>query len=241
MVLSKAAPREKNGLLTPPNDTSPPPAYAHGDFNPVVPDITAAFSNLNLAPSPKTPKPTPDLCIAHLKLLEAFHQLREDVACEDGLFGIKDAFADAVESDRERTELLIKIREKRWQIYVTKAARRFKGWWITCVEPSDERNRLLGQSQIPSVFSQSPDVGERLVWREDHLPPLGKYNGESLPMYIDECGNRCHHGLACIHAESTRFSRRLPPSRKDEILESWLTLGGHRSLHRQQHLRVQRK
>ena len=175
MVDSKVVTKEKNGLPTPPNDSPPPPAYAQGGFNFDVPDITAAFSNLNLTPSAK---PTPDLCIAHLKLLEAFHQLREDVAHEDGRFGINDAFADVGDSEKKRTELLTKIREKRWQVYVTKAAERFERWWDTCVEPNLERNRLLGQSKIPK---HSPDLGERLEWRKDYMPPLGKhYGGGSL-------------------------------------------------------------
>ena len=172
MAASQAASMEKQGHPTPPNSSLSPPAYAQDDLNHQVPDITAAFSNLNLAPSAK---PTPDVCIAHLKLLEAFHQLREDVACEDGLFGISDAFVDAAQSDQQRAELLAKIREKRWQVYVTKASKRFERWWITCVEPNEERNRLLGQSKMPSVFKQSPERGQRLEWSKDDLPPLGQY------------------------------------------------------------------
>lgn len=179
MFDSKTSATEKTGLPTPPNH-SPPPTYAQAEFDSNIPDITAAFSNLNLATSAK-PKPTPDVCIAHLKLLEAFHQLREDVAFEDGRFGINDAFADAGQSDRERAELLTKIREKRWQVYVTKASERFERWWTTCVEPNEERNRLLGQSKIPIVFKQSPNAGERLVWSNDSLPPLGQYHKEAYP------------------------------------------------------------
>lgn len=163
--------KEKHALPTPPHDSPPPPAYSQGDYNSSVPDIIAAFSNLNLTPSTT---PTPDVCIAHLKLLEAFHQLREDVAYEDGRFGINDAMADAGQSKQERAELLTKIREKRWQIYVTKAAERFERWWTTCVEPGREENRLLGQSKIPLVFRKNPDAGEQLVWSKDNLPPLGK-------------------------------------------------------------------
>ena len=180
MVASKSVAVEKHGLPTSLNDSPPPPAYALGDVTSNVPDITAAFSNLNLTFSAK---PTPDICIAHLKLLEAFHQLREDVAFEDGRFGIKDSFADARESDQERTEVLAKIREKRWQVYVTKASKRFERWWVTCVEPNEERNRLLSQSKIPECFEQSPDVGERLEWRKDHLPPLGKYYKKGSSLY----------------------------------------------------------
>lgn len=175
MINSKHEAMVKNGLLTPPNDS--PPTYAQAHLNSNVPDITAAFSSLKIAPSAK---PTPDVCIAHLKLLEAFHQLREDVAFEDGRFGIKDAFADAGQSDQERADLLIKIREKRWQIYVTKASKRFERWWTTCVEVADEKSRLLGQRKIPTVFRQGPDVGQRLAWSEDCLPPLGKRYGEDV-------------------------------------------------------------
>ena len=173
MVASQTASMEKHGHSTPPDKPLPPPAYAQDDPNLRVPDITAAFSKLNLVSSTK---PTPDLCIAHLKLLEAFHQLREDVACEDGLFGIRDAFANAAQSDQERAKLLAKVREKRWQVYVTKASKRFERWWITCVEPSDEKDRLLAQSKMPSIFRHGPDQGGRLEWNRDDLPPLGRYH-----------------------------------------------------------------
>lgn len=197
MVTSKASAKEKDGLPTPPSDSPPPPAYAEGESNFNIPDITAAFSTLSLVPSVK---PTPDVCIAHLKLLEAFHQLREHVAFEDGRFGIKDAFADTGESDQQRAELLGKIREKRWQVYVTKASKRFEQWWTTCVESGQEQNRLLRQSKIPFYFKQSPDVGERLVWTEDLLPPLGQYHKEACPYFCTDFEHRCDHGLACIHA-----------------------------------------
>ena len=172
MLTSQAAPAKKHDHSTPPNKSLSPPPYAQQDPNLHVPDITAAFSKLNLAPSVI---PTPDLCIAHLKLLEAFHQLREDVACEDGLFGISDAFAHAAQSDQERANLLAKIREKRWQVYLTKASKRFERWWTTCVKPNEAKNRLLRQSEMPSIYKKSPDRGGRMEWTKDDLPPLGQY------------------------------------------------------------------
>ena len=229
MPAAKAAVTEKHGLPSPPNDSPPPPTYVQGNPNQDVPDITAAFSNLNLSHSPK---PTPDRCIAHLKLLEAFHQLREDVSFEDGRFGIHDSFSDVVESHRERDEILAKIREKRWQIYVTKASKRFERWWASCVEPNDEKNRLLGQSRIPFIFKQSPDIGEALEWTKDQMPPLGKCYGDFWSTEVHtKLRNRRDNGLACIHVESERLSRGLPSSREDEILESWITLGDHQLLH----------
>ena len=170
--------KKKHDLPTPPNKSPPPPAYTPGDFDHDVPDITAAFSRLNLTDSTK---PTPDVCIAHLKLLEAFHQLREDISSEDGRFGVHDTFADVGQSDRERAELRAKIREKRWQVYVTKASKRFEAWWTTCIEPDSENHRLLGQSKMLLQLRQSPDVGERLEWSRDCLPPLGKYYDPCLP------------------------------------------------------------
>ena len=190
---------EKNGLLTPPSDSPPPPAYVHNESNPNVPDITAAFSNLKLAPSAK---PTPDISIAHLKLLEAFHQLREDIPLVDSRFGIKDAFSDRGESVEERTELLTKIREKRWQVYVAKAAERFERWWTTCVEPYPGDTGMIGQSKL---LTEAPDIGEKLVWNKDLLPPLGMVVRKNSFYGCANLYKRCHHGLACIHAESEGF------------------------------------
>lgn len=156
---------KKNGLPTPLNDL-PPPSYAvNGDSN--LPDIAAAFPNLNLQTSSK---PTADQCVAHLKLLEAFHQLREDVALSDGLFGLQDAFATSKGDERQRAELLTKIREKRWAVYVAKAAKRFQSWWETIIEPDAQR---LQQKDIPTVFKQTPEGGTALSIDRDHLPPLG--------------------------------------------------------------------
>ena len=145
---------------------SRPPSYAENDSN--VPDITAAFSNLNLDAS-RTP--TADQCIAHLKLLEAFHQLREDIALKDGLFGISDNFADTKGTAQEKAELLVKIREKRWAVYVARAAKRFERWWKQCVEPNAQ---MLKQREIPAAFSQKLHMGNCLDCHCDNLPPLGK-------------------------------------------------------------------
>lgn len=160
----------KHGLQTPPGKDSPPPSYTVNDSN-NVPDITAAFSNLDLTTSHTTEPPSPDKCIAHLKLLEAFHQLREEVALTDGLFGIKDAFAPPETSGAKRAEVLTKIREKRWAVYVAKAAERFEKWWETCIEPEAQP---LKQKEIVVAFSNGPTGGPPLAFGQKHIPPLGK-------------------------------------------------------------------
>lgn len=155
-------------LPTPPRD-SPPPTYAVNDSNGSNgPDITAAFSNLNLAAS-RTP--TTDQCLAHLKVLESFHQLRESTACNDGLFGIRDNFVSEKTTDRERVELLTKIREKRWAVYVARAAKRFERWWEKCVEPEAQ---MLTQRDILDTFDPKADQGPILAFDCDNLPPLGE-------------------------------------------------------------------
>ena len=59
-----------------PDTSDAPPAYAEAEE-----DIITTFSNLNLN-NPDTSLPSPDRIIAHLKLLEAFHQLREVIALQ---------------------------------------------------------------------------------------------------------------------------------------------------------------
>jgi len=146
---------------------SPPPSYAANDESSVL-DITAAFSNLDLQASRK---PTADQCIAHLKLLEAFHQLREDIALTDGLFGLQDDFVPSTGDGRQRAELLTKIREKRWAVYVAKAAKRFQAWWELMIEPNE---LMLRQQSIPMIFQQAPEAGDSMSIDQDHLPPLGE-------------------------------------------------------------------
>ena len=158
---------EKSDIQVHPGD-SPPPSYTVNDET-VIPDLSALFSNLNLQPSST---PTADQCIAHLKLLEAFHQLRENVALTDGLFGILDAFApsSSTANERQRIELLTKIREKRWAVYVAKAVKRFERWWEAVIEPNSQR---LRQREIPRIFKQKIHAGSVLSFDLDNLPPLG--------------------------------------------------------------------
>lgn len=145
------------------DNSSRPPSYTHAPV-----DITANFVKLNL--ESKSTKPTVDQCIAHLKLLEAFHQLREDIATTDGLFGIQDELATKV---IRQDEALAKVREKRWAVYVARAADRFERWWATCV-PSTQQ--ALRQSDVASKgnFDRIASVGRPMKIID--LPPLGRFS-----------------------------------------------------------------
>lgn len=163
-------PKEKGRVRTP-TPENPPPMYAV-DAPANVPDVNAGLSNLDL--NTKKTKPTTDLS-AHLRLLESFHQLREDVALHDGLFGIWDSFVPSTRPERERAEILLKIREKRWAIYVTKAASRFEKWWQVSVEPGAG---MLSRAGLISGYSKHLDTdntGEQLHFSKESLPPLGMY------------------------------------------------------------------
>ena len=159
------AEKEASAYATLSKQESPPPSYA---ANPR--DLTAAFSDLRLDRS--STLPTANQCEAHLKLLEAFNQLKEDIGTNDGLFGLSDELATAAASNG-RQEVLMKICEKRWAIYVTRAASRFERWWNVFIEPG---SRMLQQDDLAptgSFAGIATGVGPLSITK-DNLPPLGK-------------------------------------------------------------------
>ncbi|MCJ1438696.1 hypothetical protein MMC27_008086 [Xylographa pallens] len=142
-----------------------PPSYSS-----IPPDITTAFSNLRLGQSASIP--TADECIAHLKLLEAFSLLREDVGTTDGLYGIRDDLIEpsAFKTEQEAAELLAAMREKRWAIYVTNAVQRFEIYWKVCIQADA---RMLAQVDMDSEnIKDIADRGTPLTFTTDTLPPL---------------------------------------------------------------------
>ena len=167
-LLHKKALSSSTDKVSPPSlpskEASPPPSYTNNQ-----PDITAAFSRLTLDQR-QPPKPVRDQCIAHLKLLECFHELRETTATTDGLYGFWDSFVPSHLNERDQAALLTKIREKRWSIYVAQAARRFQSWWKNCI-------LLKGSTAPPQEKEESPsswDNDVALEFSKSTLPPLGK-------------------------------------------------------------------
>ena len=197
---------------------SPLPAYTPG-----IIDITAGFSNLSLGTS--SALPTRDECIAHLKLLEAIHELRQSVAGHDGCMGINDDLAAGNE------EILRKIREKRWAVFVARAVHRFEVWkahvrsWdpkkINCKTLDSLRDKDLARYQ-----SKSP-------WSRVDLPPLGKISFPVSPWLSLNERRRRGHGLACLHAQSSNIPRRLPQTAGNDILGQRSTVGSHQRMYRQ--------
>ena len=110
-----------------------------------------------------------DQCIAHLKLLECFHELREAIATTDGLYGIKDDFVPSSLDERSYATLLSKVREKRWSIFVAQAAKRFESWWQYCVEPKASTACALVLEVRPVAWTQTVTP----EFSQINLPPIG--------------------------------------------------------------------
>ena len=128
---------------------------------------------------------SPDHCIAHLKLLEAFFQLREEVGNSDELFGIPGpdfggALATGESSQNDQALAQIKVREKRWAVYVARAVDRFSKWWDKCVPTTLEGApyHKLTTDELCSKSAHDRPIGGRPIKQlgsRDHLPPLGEF------------------------------------------------------------------
>ncbi|KAK7951046.1 uncharacterized protein PG986_006774 [Apiospora aurea] len=112
-----------------------PPAYTDYE-GPRIDEETesqlrAAFYNLNLGYD-ASPTPVVDTCLAHLKLLRAFEGLKSRTGLTDGLWDIWDSRAQNA-SRGGPLDILVKLREKRWAVYVARAVDRYEAWWKSFV------------------------------------------------------------------------------------------------------------
>lgn len=168
-----------------PAENKPPPGYSAMDPLPevAIEQLNAGFKNLKIAAFPQA-FPDADLCLAHLKLLEAFHSLKEEVGYTDGAFDLWDTRAPGSEESvagdetatKVRKEALSKIREKRWALYVARAVDRFESWWMNVLTPRESQPiRLRTVDMIKPSFEEFPYVGTPQMYTTAMLPPLGKY------------------------------------------------------------------
>ena len=117
--------------------------------------------------------PTVDECIVHLRLLESFYNLRQETSVRNGLFGMHEDLYNALDDDDgKRQRKLAEIREKRWAVYVARAARRFEVWWHKCFPFTSFDQDWWKPDRVKS--------GPRLHVRSNQLPPLGKYLVEDV-------------------------------------------------------------
>lgn len=161
-----------------PSTGDAPPSYQgqdHYDREDSIPppDITAGFSNLSVSPSGDG-FPTKTECIAHLKVLECFYRLKQSIAAHDGLFGIDNALvtgAPVLQNDKT-PELLAKLGEKRWAIYVQQAVDRFEAWW-KAIRPHSrmaDRSQLVFQAKQGTLCDPGDD-NKGPLFDDSTLPP----------------------------------------------------------------------
>lgn len=201
---------EYSGLITTGKELPPsyddhassanPPSYAAtknttGAFDN---ELDAAFSSLTVAQNAPA-FPEADQCLAHLKLLHALHALKEDIGYMDGIFGLFDAKCDmAINRDGS----LVKMREKRWAIYLVRATERFQDWWLKVLCNMEPCARLEGKDMTTGAanFTEFTKTGKARQWTPAILPPLGK---DILPPERRSKANlgRCSHGLALLHTK----------------------------------------
>ena len=161
---------------------SPPPSYRQVEVTEEdLRDVTSALQKLTFEPKGSNRElPSSDECIAHLKFLTALAQLRQEISEQDGLFGIEDEsaalFPLPANGSVPKEHVLIKIREKRWAVYVTRAVDRFYKWWDICVPRYAVGTGHDGHLTMPDMLGGLQvgilKKGRPLSWSEDKMPPL---------------------------------------------------------------------
>lgn len=179
---------------------APPPDYQAEDNAVRPPDYTAGFANLSISDAPSSNIPSVNETIAHLKTLECFSRLRQSIASTDGLFGIDNATiveiarSSSLANGEGADELLPRLAEKRWAVYITRAVDRFHAW-ISAVVPADplptadeierdgKNDRLTNPSYVkrpmtPIGALNMPPLDVLMVWHSYMLNPRA---------YLEDC------------------------------------------------------
>jgi hypothetical protein len=158
------------------------------------PEPTNVLPKINVTPGPGDA--TVDYCLAHLKLLYAFHALKEDIGYADGLWGIWNVRAEGttriqrydrdgnvvdevknLDGDAEARQMMLsQLSEKRWALFVARAVDRYEAWWRSMsadVPPVTEEDMELGNTSSYENFPNA-DAGDSTLWKWEMLPPLGR-------------------------------------------------------------------
>ncbi|KAJ3561231.1 hypothetical protein NPX13_g9029 [Xylaria arbuscula] len=172
--LEEVKPTTDNG-----GDAAPPPSYDAGVSPDDIEQLNLAFSSLNVPLVSKSV--TAGTCLAHLKLLFAFQNLKESVGYTDGLWQIYDSrvfpqekgtntIQDPYKLDDETKKNLSLLREKRWALYVARAADRYAAWWNSFPKDSLTESDMAEDTEKYNKFATN--VSSNNSWRSDMLPPL---------------------------------------------------------------------
>ena len=186
---------DNNGAAPPPSyneaasdqpiaDGRPPPGMTPEDLAGV--NVAAAFEKLDLSTTPG--HPTVDTCLAHLKLLFAIQTMKEDVGYTDGLWDLWDIRAGPLNeplhganptdskrpeqtADDKKLEVLSKLREKRWALFVARAVDRYEAWWKSMPQNPLTEQEMKAENSVAYALFPFTSTG-LFPWSEKNLPPL---------------------------------------------------------------------
>jgi hypothetical protein len=163
---------EKGELMEEPAMTDKadlPPSYEQ------VEDSPSGIPPLDLKKdigSSRTTTVSVDHCIVHLKFLATIADLRDTVANTDTLFKINDSQAEVFKTQEDQCRALARIKEKRWAVYVARAADRYITWWNHCVETD---GHLPTVTELCDPQKNSMKCDSKMGF-QNAMPPLGKYS-----------------------------------------------------------------
>lgn len=113
---------------------------------------------------------TRDHCVAHLKFLAVLADLRDFISNQDGLFGLFDSHADKFAD--QSAQARARIREKRWAVYVARAADRYEKWWFAALPQSRPFATMTDQES--ANYEGIIDCEMMILWDANNLPPIGE-------------------------------------------------------------------
>lgn len=158
----------------------PPPTYEEASRPEQHAQHTSQIANDTVQLSPDLPSPGD--CVAHLKLLESFYRLRQNIASTNGLFGISSDIADDLDQKAPVTdthkdknnEIITLLAEKRWQVYVSRAAERFSRWRFSLEPNADYYTLAKAISSKGEILAErvNSETAKPFSFDAENLPPI---------------------------------------------------------------------
>ncbi|KAB8336789.1 hypothetical protein FH972_021098 [Carpinus fangiana] len=156
-----------------------PPPYA-------VSAITEPLSSLSLADTLSSLRltdnagkqdampPKPDECAAHLLLLAAIHRLKDEISNSNGVFGLDDTILDIPSDDDARAAIHDGLKQKRWAVYVARAADRYARWFNRSIPTRAQGPLRIAEFDVGGPFGHCIHAPEAapLGLSRANLPPL---------------------------------------------------------------------
>ncbi|KAK6070905.1 alpha-ketoglutarate-dependent sulfonate dioxygenase [Seiridium cupressi] len=139
-------------------------------------ELSFEFSKLRLEDSEHSSFPPAAFMLVHLKLLQAFENLKHTVGNCDGLWDIwdhaNDASTESHQMQEQRQRYSSKAREKRWAVFVARAVDRYESWWKSFVPDMLTDNDMLAESGQGSKYGAFVSQDEAVIWTPESLPPF---------------------------------------------------------------------